>query len=152
MCALTQKQMPTALPNFSLVDPDKMIARGGQPTDEGFRRLKDMGIKKVIKLNEDDEGDDGSAVFYGMTLVKEPINTLEQLFHVRQAQVDAAVEQITDHTYVHCLHGEDRTGVVCYFYRREYCGWGKDRAENEMMNHGFHKELHGLYELVEEDC
>lgn len=141
----------TALPNFSAVDPDRVVYRGGQPSEEGFRRLQEMGIKKVIKLNEDSEGSDDPAILHGMTVEKYPINTFEQLIHTRQAQVNSAVCEIEPNTYIHCTHGEDRTGVVCYFYRRQE-GWSKDKACTEMMNHGFHKSLHGLWELVEEDC
>lgn len=149
-CTLVSK---TPLPNFSAVDPDKCIYRGGQPTDEGFARLKAMGIKTIIKLNEGDKedgGTDNTAVNLGLTVKQFPINTLEQLFYTRKNQVAAAVDDIEPYTYIHCLHGEDRTGVVCYFYRRK-TGWSKDRACKEMLNHGFHKSLHGLWELVEDD-
>lgn len=42
-------------------------------------------------------------------------------------------------TLVHCLHGEDRTGMVCAAYRIMVQGWSLDQAVNEMMIMGFHK-------------
>jgi hypothetical protein len=48
--------------------------------------------------------------------------------------------------FVHCLHGQDRTGIVIAFYRVLFCNWSKADAEKEMLAHGFHKECIGLWE------
>lgn len=41
--------------------------------------------------------------------------------------------------YIHCLHGQDRTGYVCAVYRMKICGWPYKQAVDEMMSFGFHK-------------
>lgn len=40
---------------------------------------------------------------------------------------------------VHCLHGEDRTGMVCGAYRIIAQGWTAESAKAEMFELGFHK-------------
>lgn len=40
---------------------------------------------------------------------------------------------------IHCLHGEDRTGIVIAAYRIKYQGWKLSDALTEMFNLGFHK-------------
>lgn len=40
---------------------------------------------------------------------------------------------------IHCLHGEDRTGICIAAYRIKYQGWTVDRAREEMFSLGFHK-------------
>lgn len=40
---------------------------------------------------------------------------------------------------VHCLHGEDRTGMVIAAYRMIVEGWSADQATKEMLSMGFHK-------------
>lgn len=42
-------------------------------------------------------------------------------------------------TYVHCLHGKDRTGFMCAVYRMRVCGWSYKDAVREMFSFGFHK-------------
>ncbi len=40
---------------------------------------------------------------------------------------------------VHCLHGNDRTGIVIAAYRILINGWTVEKAKNEMYAHGFHR-------------
>lgn len=40
---------------------------------------------------------------------------------------------------VHCLHGEDRTGIVIAAYRIRYQNWPVSQALIEMYQAGFHK-------------
>lgn len=42
-------------------------------------------------------------------------------------------------TYVHCLHGKDRTGFMCAVYRMRVQGWTFKMAVKEMFEYGFHK-------------
>jgi tyrosine-protein phosphatase SIW14 len=43
--------------------------------------------------------------------------------------------------FVHCQHGQDRTGVIVALYRIFYEQWTPQAAHDEMMNMGFHPEL-----------
>lgn len=44
---------------------------------------------------------------------------------------------------VHCLHGQDRTGLVIGL-RRIYKGWNIYRSWRDMLGYGFHSILLGL--------
>ena len=56
-----------------------------------------------------------------------------------------AVDAIKPGTFIHCTHGHDRTGLVVGCYRVLKQGWTKNDAYAEMLQHGFHPELLGLY-------
>lgn len=40
---------------------------------------------------------------------------------------------------VHCLHGEDRTGIIIAAYQIKYKKWSVEQALAEMFDMGFHK-------------
>ena len=48
-------------------------------------------------------------------------------------------------TFVHCAHGQDRTGLVVAVYRVRH-GWTKAQAQAEMLRLGFHPTLLGLWQ------
>lgn len=58
---------------------------------------------------------------------------------VRQALVAITGGLKTGDVYLHCLHGEDRTGFVCAAYRMVNQNWTYDQATAEMFSLGFHK-------------
>lgn len=134
------------IPNLAVVEPGS-IWRGGQPTIEGWRQLKALGVTNVVKLNTESEGSDAEAKRLGMRVVYVPIDTAQQLGlkHLPMAQMLVAVTNIIDHTYVHCEHGQDRTGLAVAMYRVR-SGWSYLKATKEMFDCGFHKELRGLWE------
>jgi protein tyrosine/serine phosphatase len=51
---------------------------------------------------------------------------------------------------VHCMHGADRTGVMCATYRLAVQGWTKEDAIEEMTNggYGFHSVWSNLIKWV----
>lgn len=129
------------IPNFAIVD--QLIYRGGQPDAEGWVVLKDFGVTRVIKLNEDSEAID--PVLEGMELFKVQIPASQQIITEPDAQyLRDAVGFIEPNTFVHCSHGQDRTGLVIGMYRVLRQGWTKQKAWAEMMGHGFHPILFGL--------
>jgi hypothetical protein len=58
----------------------------------------------------------------------------------KPAELDAALDIIkrSTFTYVHCLHGVDRTGFVIAAYRVKVQGWTWEEAYGEMLHLGFH--------------
>ncbi len=138
------------IPNFAVVKPG--IYRGGQPNANGWSYLKSLGVANVVKLNPEYEGSDELAQALGMTIYVCPI-TIEQQMGLHQlwaATVDADVcYMLHPNTFVHCSHGQDRTGLIVACYRLMVDGWSKADAEKEMLAHGFHKELRGLWESWE---
>lgn len=131
--------------NFLLVDAWTKVYRGGQPTTAAeWQQLADLGLGTVVKLNEDAEAVDlpPSAV----SLVKLPISIVDQTFGApAEATIDLAVSYLAQgRCFVHCEHGQDRTGLVVAVYRVRVQGWPKLRAQTEMMANGFHPLLAGL--------
>lgn len=121
------------------------ILRGGQPTDAGWNWLKSQGIKRVIKLNLEGESTDVAATALGFESVYCPIDLDQQLvFRPRYETVMKAVDAIVPGTFIHCEHGQDRTGLIVGCYRVLKEGWQKEVAWAEMKQNGFHTALLGL--------
>jgi len=145
------------IPNLMTVEgaisapPGKFIYRGGQPDNDGFKWLKDKGVTDVVKLNTEGESSDVAAEALGIRVHYMPIPLEDQLvFKPRKDLVVAATSIITTafevptSVFVHCEHGQDRTGLVIGCYRVWEQGWTKDDAWTEMKKNGFHEELLGL--------
>lgn len=143
-CAAQHTNVTNGVPNLRQVAPG--IWRGAQPTEEGWNFLQSLGLTNVVKLNEQSEGRDSPA-FSGYY---DPISISEQLLSVPKSKVFTAVSHISPGTYVHCSHGQDRTGLICAVYRVQTQHWTKAQAEKEMLDNGFHKELHGLWDFWED--
>jgi protein tyrosine/serine phosphatase len=134
--------------NFDAVI-DGRIWRGGQPVVPGsWSFLKSIGIKTVVKLNFPEEGVDDGAVSAGLTVLSFSVQPRDfwgsiggpQLEDVRAAAT-ALADPAKQPVYVHCLHGQDRTGIVVGVYRVLHDGWTTDEAYREMRAYGFHPEL-----------
>ena len=98
----------------------------------------------MVKLNTQDEASDKAAVTLGMKLNYFPIDTMQQLITgPDSAAMSNAVARIGPGTYVHCEHGQDRTGEVVGFYRLKE-GTNAATAYAEMLKNGFHPALFGL--------
>ncbi len=78
--------------------------------------------------------------FEQMTIGKPDVNRL-----------NAAIASIKLGTYVHCEHGQDRTGLIIGAYRVKVEHWTKEQAYQEMLRFGFHPLLRGLCWSWEED-
>lgn len=128
------------IPNFAKVADG--IYRGGQPSAFDWPVLWGLGINQVIKLNLDSDALD--VVPFNVELFKCPITNREQILGEPDLQVVRdAVGFIRPGTYVHCTHGQDRTGLVIALYRIRI-GWSWQDARKEMLEHGFHVLLFGL--------
>lgn len=144
LCSCVKDNTPL---NFSTVD--YTIYRGGQPTKAGWDYIKSLGVVNVIKLNTQKDASDRYAEQIGMTVQYYPIPLVEQMTEVSSNKVWNAVSFIQSNTYIHCAHGEDRTGLIVACYRLKN-GEDKESAEKEMLLHGFHKSLIGLWKFWEE--
>lgn len=138
------------IPNLAQVEPG--VWRGGQPTDAGWEWLMQQGVLHVIKLNPDSEGNDTGAAIRGMGVYPVPISFGAQM-GLEPIPGDALLEVLKrtpkDGLFIHCSHGQDRTGLSVALYRVKVERWNKDTAEREMLSHGFHKELVGLWNFWE---
>jgi len=119
------------------------LYRSAQPSAEGMRNLKAMGIETIVNLrafhsDRDKIGDTGLA--YEHIYMK--------AWHPEEEDVVRFLQIVTNPkrtpVLVHCLHGADRTGTMCAIYRVAIQGWSKEEALQEMTQGGFG--FHGIWE------
>ena len=146
---------PNGVPNFQEVGPG--VYRGGQPTTEGWVYLQKKGIKTVIKLDLASEGSDDEAVALGMVVVDAsgpPADLTNFLEAPKPERIRLAVQTLENESlrpiYVHCLHGQDRTGLVIGLYRVLHDHKTKSEAYEEMRKNGFHVVFLGLLKVWED--
>jgi len=126
------------VPNLYQVSDN--LYRSAQPTAEGMRNLKKMGIETVINLRSfhSDRDEIGSTgLGYEHIYMK--------AWHPERKEIVRFLQLVTNSkrtpVLVHCEHGADRTGTMCAFYRVAVEGWTKEDALREMTEggYGFHK-------------
>ncbi|MBN2023412.1 MAG: dual specificity protein phosphatase family protein [Pirellulales bacterium] len=125
------------VPNLHKVS-DKLY-RSAQPTAEGMKNLKEMGVKTVVTLRSFHSdrkllGDTG--------LGYEHIHM--KAWHPEEKEAVRFLKILNDPdrrpVLVHCQHGADRTGTMCALYRIAVEGWTEEEAIREMTEggYGFH--------------
>ncbi len=122
------------VPNLHKVS--EHLYRSAQPTAEGMRNLKALGIKTIVNLrsfhsDRDEIGQTGLG--YERMYMK--------AWHPEEEEVVRFLKIVTDPkrtpVLVHCQHGADRTGTMCAVYRLAIQGWTKEEAIKEMTEGGF---------------
>ncbi len=122
------------VPNLHKVS-DRLY-RSAQPTAEGMRNLKALGIKTIVNLrsfhsDRDEIGQTGLG--YEHIYMK--------AWHPEEDEVVRFLTIVTDPkrtpVLVHCQHGADRTGTMCAVSRLAVQGWTKEEALKEMTQGGF---------------
>ncbi len=119
------------------------LYRSAQPSAEGMRNLKAMGIETIVNLrsfhsDRDEIGHTGLAYEHIYMKAWHP----EEEEAVRFLQIVTNSKRAP--VLVHCQHGADRTGTMCVLYRVAVQGWSKEDAIKEMMQGGFG--FHGIWD------
>jgi protein tyrosine/serine phosphatase len=153
---------PASLQNFRTVRPG--LYRGGHPDGAGLDYLKRIGVKRVVNLEVGDfieafpwdiSGEVDGAKARGLTEYRYPMSAFEPALSSRfDREMNAIVALLKTATpqnpvYVHCKHGQDRTGLVIGLERVLDEGWAPQRAFDEMVRIGFHTQFLGLDEYFE---
>ena len=115
------------------------LYRSGQPTEEGMKNLKTLGIKTIINLR---------AFYFDSGKIKETGLLVEELsvkvWDIEDADVVRVLRIIRKREnspfLLHCSNGSDRAGVMIAMFRVVEQGWTKEEAIQEMVNggYGFH--------------
>lgn len=116
------------------------LYRSAQPSTEGMRRLKEMGVVTIVNLRSFHSDRDEIALT-GLAyehIYMKPWH-LERKEAVRFLQI--AMDSRRTPVLVHCRHGADRTGAMIAVYRIAVEGWPKEVAIREMRQggYGFHE-------------
>jgi tyrosine-protein phosphatase SIW14 len=145
--ACSHKSDPSAaspVANFAEVAPG--LYRGAQPDADGFRALRDMGVKTIVDLRgKHDDAKDAEPL--GLSVVRIPMSSFPSIDPPTDAEIrsflDVASDPARRPVFVHCAEGKDRTGVMCALWRIERDGWTPERALEEMRSFGYHETLYG---------
>jgi protein tyrosine/serine phosphatase len=126
------------------------LYRGGKPDMDGLTRLKNMGIKTIISLQqESDEVSNEEAMvhafgmeFYNIPMTVDERPTDEQVLEF----LDLTTNPNNFPIFVHCASGRDRTGAMIAMYRVVVESWTIKEAYEEAKSLGFWP-YHGDAEL-----
>jgi protein tyrosine/serine phosphatase len=111
--------------------------RGAQPGKDGYATLKQLGIRTVIDLRTT-ESERADVERVGMKAIAMPIKMTRDGLTEKVNQVVALMaDPANQPVFVHCRHGQDRTGIVVAAFRMKEQGWSLKEAETEMQSFGF---------------
>lgn len=143
------------LPNFHEVHP--FLYRGGQPTEAGLKKLKEMGITTIIDLRGSPEmvfDERKAATALGLKCINLPMSskapTKEQVRTFLETVEEAQKQPDKSKVFVHCAHGSDRTGCMVGLWRVTHDGWNYDQAYKEMRRYWFTPKFTNLSGTVAE--
>ena len=117
------------LPNFCRVN--ETLYRGGQPSEEGIKKLARMGIRTIVNFRDPDGKvlrEKELAEQNGMRFFNPH---LSNWFKPKDQAIDEILGIIQDPenqpVFIHCKRGADRTGTVVAVYRMKIDCWdGRD--------------------------
>lgn len=123
------------------------LYRGAQPNERGLEELKKLGITTIVDLRAEDRGkaewEKKKAEQLGMRFVHIPIAGFAAPTNEEVVQFLSLVKDHPDQkVFVHCLLGEDRTGVFIATYRMSLQKWPEAQAMKEMNTFGFNAFWH----------
>ena len=128
-----KREEVAGVPNFAVVSP--VLSRGAQPTHEGFRALRERGIRTIVALRWGHD-DDGALAGLGLNSYR----LRAKQWHPETEDVVRAMKVILTPEYqpvfVHCQAGKDRTGLVVAVYRILVDGWSVHDAIAERKAFG----------------
>lgn len=130
--------MSNDLPNFHRINEN--FYRGGQPTEDGIRRLAALGIKTIINfrgVNRRVLREKRIAEENGLQFLNLP---LSDWLSPKNSEIEKILEIITNPAnqpvFIHCKRGCDRTGTVLAIYRIKFDGWTAAEARREAKERG----------------
>jgi len=134
--AIPERMRLEGLPNFAEVTPN--LYRGAQPTKQGFETLAKMGVTIVVDLRlTGRESERKEVTDLGMRFVE--ISWFCMTPH--DADMADFLKLIRENPgkkiFVHCIKGDDRTGMEIAAYRMAEQGWTEPEARKEMEAFGF---------------
>ena len=138
--AVAQESRTSSISIKNFGQMDDRFFRGGQPKENQYKALADLGIKTVIDLRDDPKDYEKTSVeALGMRYVNIAMSDKD---YPETAKIDQFLKLVDDPStgkfYVHCAGGRHRTGVVGAVYRFNHYGWDYDRVYAEMKKYDFY--------------
>jgi protein tyrosine/serine phosphatase len=135
------------IPKFSQVSDS--LFRGGRPQQNDLAQVQSRyGVSTVVDIENNVQAirqERGFAAQLQMEFISEPMD-----WETRPSddQVNAILDLLKHSNggpvFIHCTHGEDRTGLIVGLYRVEVQGWTPEQAYSEMLQMGFHTKFKAL--------
>lgn len=162
--ATSQDSAITSAPLANFVEVRPGLYRGGHPDAEGLDYLKGLGVRRIVNLEVGDlieawpwdiSKELSEAKARDIAELRYPMSAFESAvsdrFDANMDEIIAVLASATvdDPVYVHCKHGQDRTGLVIGLERVFDEGWDPAQAYDEMAARGFHTGFLGLDEYFE---
>jgi protein tyrosine/serine phosphatase len=140
------------LPNFHKVN--ERLYRGAQPLPGGMKELAALGIKTVINLRGEGEGERMEKTEAEAAGLRYFSVQLPGYGRPNDAQVEKVLSIIDDArnwpVFVHCHHGEDRTGTIIAVYRISHDGWTSEQAKKEAKQYGMSRFQFAMKDYIED--
>lgn len=143
--------------NLRVISPQ--LIGGGQPDLAGLKLLKKAGVKTVVNLryaaksnaaagsssflrNRGDDDEIGEEQENCRLLDLKFVNiSMQNSSAPATACLDKFISLFAEPNhlpiYAHCLHGQERTGLMLAAYRLKIEGWTVEAAYEEMLKYGF---------------
>lgn len=145
-------------PDKNFLKVNKWLYRGPQPGEKGIKELKKQGIRVIINLKQDKnsklekyekEASDQGIKYHNVPFnhfadyalgdceklkkhSEKNIKKVKEIFKI----IDGSVKKKKP-VYIHCRHGEDRTGMIVAVYRVKKQGWPAEKAIEEWKSLGY---------------
>jgi protein tyrosine/serine phosphatase len=135
--AQSDKSQKIQIKNFGCVN--EKFYRGAQPGARDYADLAAMGVKTIIDLQKDGEGNEKSLVeaqgmkFFRIGMSDKSSPAFEQAEQFLKIVNDPANQPV----FIHCRGGRHRTGAMTAIYRLTHDGWNADKAFLEMKQYDF---------------
>ena len=132
-------QAEVSVPNMSVVESN--LYRGGQPSFQDLRSLRDGGVKIDLSLDNEKRlisAEAEQAAALGLKFINIPLSPMHRPSDSEILRFLSVVEnKDNEPVFVHCVHGRDRTGTMVALYRMHDEEWSADQAYAEMLKNGF---------------
>ena len=130
------------------------LYRGGQPSIDGLRRLRELGIDTIVNLRGTSdqtraEEIEAKALGFGYFNIALPNWGRPQDERVRRILLIIAAPQ-NGRVFVHCRDGVDRTGTIVALYRIDQQHWSTDDALSEAERLGMRRTQFWMRDYAED--
>jgi protein tyrosine phosphatase (PTP) superfamily phosphohydrolase (DUF442 family) len=114
---------------------DRILCGSGQPEGDEYRWLRDQGVRAIINLRLEYNGERSLVTSLGMEYLYIPVKD-DDVPTINQ--VLTFLDYINEHNpaLVHCAAGAGRTGIMIACYRIAKYGWSAQKATDEAIAHG----------------